>query len=641
MTLANKAIQNDNFVDAVTTLSLAFGGAVAVGDLLVAGAPILGANAAANVATIADTNNNVWRQAPGQYLQTTGTNIRQAIIWWAVSNGTGTPTVTITNTLSCDTGLFIQGYSSTTGRPFLDPNCTVYADDGGVLSSPPKANAIRPRYRNSLLVLLAAPENPTCSVGAGWTDSDDNTHLGGYFTIQTNVAYIVPTVVSAGANSWAIKVAVFNDGPQIASGTILPRTKAYGFPSFPLARRPKIKLGIAPPAPTGVAVTIAQNLSGLRSSATVAESQNVTIAQNIGGLRSSATVSDSNATTIAQRVGGLRSSVTVAETDAATIAQRVGSLRSAATVAEGNAAAVAQRLGGLRSSATVGEADSVAIAQRLGGLRSSATVAEGSAATVAQRLGELRSGAMVGETDASTIAQKLGGLRSSATMGGANTAAVAARLGGLRSAATASEAVPTTIAQRVGGLRSSVIVGDASAINAIVAQRVGSLRSASAVSESVGATIAIRVGGLRSSATVSDGAATSGPLRLSPSSAHLLRCTPSSAPLLDLTITTGPPMLSVFPGQSVRFSLLAQVLGLDTTPGGTTTLTLLPPNGATDAPIVDTAPSVDSAGNLHSDQVIPVNATPGIWAEDWLAQGSSPSQCGRSRRLFEVKALLV
>lgn len=223
---------------------------------------------------------------------------------------------------------------------------------------------------------------------------------------------------------------------------------------------------------------------------TPSTSNSATVAQNVGGLQSSATVGETDSASVAQILGGLRSSAAAGETDAATIAQRLGGLRSSAIVNDSltNSATVAQNLGGLRSAATVGERQAASIAQRVGGLRSAVTAGEAQAAAVAQRLGGLRSAVTVGEKDNATVAQRLGGLRSNATANETDTATVAQRIGGLRSSATANETDSASVSQRLGGLRSSASAGMASAVTAVVAQSLGGLRSSAAVSSSSGPT---------------------------------------------------------------------------------------------------------------------------------------------------------
>ena len=95
------------------------------------------------------------------------------------------------------------------------------------------------------------------------------------------------------------------------------------------------------------------------------------------------------------------------------------------------------------------------------------------------------------------------------------------------------------------------------------------------------------------------------------------------------------PTLRVKPGQSVRFSCPLTVLGIPTD-AGVLTLTLEPPVGATDLPIIDASPVHDGTGLYHSDQTIPIGATPGLWVRRWLATGSSPSQNSLSETYFHV-----
>lgn len=99
------------------------------------------------------------------------------------------------------------------------------------------------------------------------------------------------------------------------------------------------------------------------------------------------------------------------------------------------------------------------------------------------------------------------------------------------------------------------------------------------------------------------------------------------------------------PGQSVRFSVPLSVLGLAPTPLPTAvTLTLrCLVKGAIDAPIVDASPvfegSTQTSATYHSDQTIPIGATPGAWARRWQATGGVPSQNGLVEDVFYVAPL--
>lgn len=89
-----------------------------------------------------------------------------------------------------------------------------------------------------------------------------------------------------------------------------------------------------------------------------------------------------------------------------------------------------------------------------------------------------------------------------------------------------------------------------------------------------------------------------------------------------------PHIERVKPGQSRRFSVYVEVLGVAAATPPMLTLQCLEV-GAVDLPIVDAAP-VDGGvvpyqgGTAHwyySDQVIPFTATPGRWARRWRASG--------------------
>lgn len=94
----------------------------------------------------------------------------------------------------------------------------------------------------------------------------------------------------------------------------------------------------------------------------------------------------------------------------------------------------------------------------------------------------------------------------------------------------------------------------------------------------------------------------------------------------------------VKPGQGVRFSVLVSTLGALTNVSPLT-LTLEPPAGAPDSPIVDPSPVNDSAGAYHSDQTIPFASTPGLWVARWQAAGGAPATNALSERRFYVDAL--
>jgi hypothetical protein len=80
------------------------------------------------------------------------------------------------------------------------------------------------------------------------------------------------------------------------------------------------------------------------------------------------------------------------------------------------------------------------------------------------------------------------------------------------------------------------------------------------------------------------------------------------------------------PGQSVRFTATAQLLGALYTPTATITVTLHGPlvRGATKT-TVTAAPIVDSLGQLHADMTIPLTAVPGLYTVRWLVAGADPS----------------
>jgi hypothetical protein len=89
------------------------------------------------------------------------------------------------------------------------------------------------------------------------------------------------------------------------------------------------------------------------------------------------------------------------------------------------------------------------------------------------------------------------------------------------------------------------------------------------------------------------------------------------------------------PGQSIRFSVVLDVLGILTNPPALT-FTLRSPDGTL---IVDPAPANDSTGHYHSDQVIPVNGKPGKWAYRWRSSGSQAAQNANVDKIIEVAAL--
>ena len=118
--------------------------------------------------------------------------------------------------------------------------------------------------------------------------------------------------------------------------------------------------------------TAAQNLGGLRQSATGSEVFTGTASHHVGGLRQSATGAESFSGTAAQKLGGLRQSAIGAEVFSGTSAQRLGRLVQAATGVDLFTGSVAQRLMGLRQSATGAAAFVGSAAQRVAGLQQSA-----------------------------------------------------------------------------------------------------------------------------------------------------------------------------------------------------------------------------------------------------------------------------
>jgi hypothetical protein len=108
-------------------------------------------------------------------------------------------------------------------------------------------------------------------------------------------------------------------------------------------------------------------------------------------------------------------------------------------------------------------------------------------------------------------------------------------------------------------------------------------------------------------------------------------------PILVLQLDK-PAVSTIKPGQSVRLNMLALVLGQLADPG-TLTVTLHPPKGALDAIITDLAPVRDSTGTFHSDQIIPIGATAGIWVERWVSTGSSASLSATAEQVWSVTAL--
>ncbi|HEY2598584.1 MAG TPA: hypothetical protein VGJ79_08905 [Candidatus Dormibacteraeota bacterium] len=105
--------------------------------------------------------------------------------------------------------------------------------------------------------------------------------------------------------------------------------------------------------------------------------------------------------------------------------------------------------------------------------------------------------------------------------------------------------------------------------------------------------------------------------------------------LLDLLLSE-PPRYGVKPGSSLHLQMTSTINGLSTSSSGTVTMSFNPPIGAADAPIVDLAPILDSTAAYHSDQLLPLGATPGYWVERWTSTGSLVSQNALKEQLWLV-----
>jgi len=90
-----------------------------------------------------------------------------------------------------------------------------------------------------------------------------------------------------------------------------------------------------------------------------------------------------------------------------------------------------------------------------------------------------------------------------------------------------------------------------------------------------------------------------------------------------------------YPGQSVRFSITLDVLGIFTNPP-TLSFTLRSPDGTL---IVDSSPTLDSTGHYHSDQIIPIAGKPGKWVYRWRSTGSQAAQNAIAQKVIEVAHL--
>jgi hypothetical protein len=88
------------------------------------------------------------------------------------------------------------------------------------------------------------------------------------------------------------------------------------------------------------------------------------------------------------------------------------------------------------------------------------------------------------------------------------------------------------------------------------------------------------------------------------------------------------------PGQSVRFSVEATLLGVLTNPPALA-LVVHAPDGTDSTP----TPANDSAGSYHADFVIPFDGKPGVWAARWRATGTDPTQVALVESRFVVKPL--
>jgi hypothetical protein len=124
-----------------TATGVAYGSAVAKGDLLVA---TFSASSSSNITIsgITDSLGNSWSSA----ISISPSGQGGGAIWWAVANGAGTPTLTITSSGGTwEVFLYnVEGFSGTplldihqtatgtTGDPTLGPYTTIYAVEGDV-----------------------------------------------------------------------------------------------------------------------------------------------------------------------------------------------------------------------------------------------------------------------------------------------------------------------------------------------------------------------------------------------------------------------------------------------------------------------------------------------------------------------------
>jgi hypothetical protein len=88
------------------------------------------------------------------------------------------------------------------------------------------------------------------------------------------------------------------------------------------------------------------------------------------------------------------------------------------------------------------------------------------------------------------------------------------------------------------------------------------------------------------------------------------------------------------PGQSVRLSVVASVLGVLANPDSLTAIVQGPDGTQLSGAVVQ-----DSTGNFHADIVLPLTAASGPWVGYWYATGALPSSNGITPTGFLVNPL--
>jgi len=241
MAITFHAVQNDNFLDAVTTISVAYNGNNLAHSCLVAYSPCLASGTIPPPLSISDTNNTpggaVWIQATRIDL---GTPSFRTCVAWVLPNckaGANTVTLNYTGSGTTDFGLAVMEFTGVdTVQPLdgLVAQSTGSGNSTGTLTIP----AVTPTVANSVIVAYAAPEQGTITPGSGWSDSDDNNHLQSMYKILTSSSTQTPTWTTTTSDFWAA-CALTLVAPRVTTGglstqqqrrvfSIPPRVRSFG-----------------------------------------------------------------------------------------------------------------------------------------------------------------------------------------------------------------------------------------------------------------------------------------------------------------------------------------------------------------------------------------------------------------------------